>query len=355
MNHPRRFRWLLMIQPEPRILWHCLGVSTKMGIPPVIIHFERWDFPWTKPSSYGGTIPWLWKPPYGKQDEARLFSITGWSSKKIHHLAAERWGMPFQKWSFFHRWLVVGPPLWKIWVRQLGWLLMIIPNIWENTKWQPNHQPDREDDVSPIFVCFFWSQIFGQDPPIVSATFQQSCSSILGCDLEQRFFKEKTQRHLLLDKTMWSCNCQGYFKQPNMRVFHDARSEENGIQVVLRNTVDPVFSWMWRVGFQQCRWPAGWSVIIHNPEIRQYFEFSLLSRERERICMETLCMAILAMTQKVWNKSDRFRSEGHLTIMRLKVLQILLHTFDTFDRNCLRLPHLKLPILVIAGDSKVDD
>ena len=34
-------------------------------------------------------------------------------------------------------WLVVGPPLWKIWT-SIG---MIIPNIWENRKWQPNHQP----------------------------------------------------------------------------------------------------------------------------------------------------------------------------------------------------------------------
>ena len=34
-------------------------------------------------------------------------------------------------------WLVVGPPLWKIW-KSVG---MIIPNIWENKKWQPNHQP----------------------------------------------------------------------------------------------------------------------------------------------------------------------------------------------------------------------
>ena len=38
-------------------------------------------------------------------------------------------------------WLVVGPPLWKIWVRQLGWFE--IPNIsGKCQKWQPNHQPD---------------------------------------------------------------------------------------------------------------------------------------------------------------------------------------------------------------------
>ena len=38
-------------------------------------------------------------------------------------------------------WLVVDLPLWKIWVRQLGWLYIIIPNIWDNKKNVPNHQP----------------------------------------------------------------------------------------------------------------------------------------------------------------------------------------------------------------------
>ena len=41
-------------------------------------------------------------------------------------------------------WLVVGLPLWKIW-QSIGMIWtsigMIIPNIWENKKWQPNHQP----------------------------------------------------------------------------------------------------------------------------------------------------------------------------------------------------------------------
>ena len=38
-------------------------------------------------------------------------------------------------------WLVVGPPLWKIWVRHLGWWKQ--PN-WMGTSnwWQPNHQPE---------------------------------------------------------------------------------------------------------------------------------------------------------------------------------------------------------------------
>ena len=40
-----------------------------------------------------------------------------------------------------NNWLVVGPPLWKIWVRQLGWWHSQV--IWEHKKWQPNHQPDN--------------------------------------------------------------------------------------------------------------------------------------------------------------------------------------------------------------------
>ena len=35
-------------------------------------------------------------------------------------------------------WLVVEPPLWKIW-KSVG---MIIPNIWENAKNVPNRQPE---------------------------------------------------------------------------------------------------------------------------------------------------------------------------------------------------------------------
>ena len=32
--------------------WRC----PKMGVPPVIIHFERWDVPWNKPTSYWDTM-----------------------------------------------------------------------------------------------------------------------------------------------------------------------------------------------------------------------------------------------------------------------------------------------------------
>ena len=35
---------------------------SKIGLPPVIIHF-RLGFPWNQPSSDKGAPPWLWKPP----------------------------------------------------------------------------------------------------------------------------------------------------------------------------------------------------------------------------------------------------------------------------------------------------
>ena len=40
----------------------------------------------------------------------------------------------------FKNWLVVGPPLWKIW-KSIGMIIMIIPNMWENKIDVPNHQP----------------------------------------------------------------------------------------------------------------------------------------------------------------------------------------------------------------------
>ena len=44
---------------------------------------------------------------------------------------------------------MVGPPLWKIWT-SIG---MIIPNIWANKKWQPNHQPARYSITNDIAPC----------------------------------------------------------------------------------------------------------------------------------------------------------------------------------------------------------
>ena len=54
-----------------------------------------------------------------------------------------KWLIPWGNKSLDLFWLVVGPPLWKIWVRQLGW--WDSQYFWENKKWQPNHQP--------VFIC----------------------------------------------------------------------------------------------------------------------------------------------------------------------------------------------------------
>ena len=48
-----------------------------------------------------------------------------------------------------NNWLVVGPPLWKIWVRQLGWLAT--QYFWENKTWQPNHQPDQNYGTTQVY------------------------------------------------------------------------------------------------------------------------------------------------------------------------------------------------------------
>ena len=55
------------------------------------------------------------------------------------------WCLANHIWLPEDNWLVVGPPLWKIGVRQLGWLETQL--IWENKKWQPNHQPDNIADI----------------------------------------------------------------------------------------------------------------------------------------------------------------------------------------------------------------
>ena len=49
------------IPPEAESLWYT-GVLS--GVPPVLIHFERWDFPITM---IPGVPPWQWKPPASPQ------------------------------------------------------------------------------------------------------------------------------------------------------------------------------------------------------------------------------------------------------------------------------------------------
>ena len=95
-------------------------------------------------------------------------SIRGWilrnlvftASVMCHHEPWVMRGSAF--WSFYwqlsqltlkkkHHWLVVDLPLWNIWVRQLGWLFHIIPNIWKN--------PSMFQTTNQISNCCFNHQI----------------------------------------------------------------------------------------------------------------------------------------------------------------------------------------------------
>ena len=86
------------------------------------------------------------------------FSLDCWKKTSqlvftVHHFwtVQKLWENPDEL-----NWLVVGPPLWKIWVRQLGWWQQ--PNICKNKKWQPNHQPvnvivsDSPPDGEPAWL-----------------------------------------------------------------------------------------------------------------------------------------------------------------------------------------------------------
>ena len=83
-------------------------------------------------------------------------------------------------------------PHWKIWT-SIG---MIIPNIWENKKWQPNHQPVIFSQI----LCFIWfstgffhwNMIFFQWPPTLKTLFWHCF------------------RH-----TAWTCAWQSHFDFPS--------------------------------------------------------------------------------------------------------------------------------------------
>ena len=99
-----------------------LVVSWNGGIPKKIIHFERWDFPWNSPSILRATPIFgrFWNPhPLRRCHSLGLSGI----SPSLRLVEASHLAAPTSRHVIFdHIWLVVGPPLWKIWVRQLGWL-----------------------------------------------------------------------------------------------------------------------------------------------------------------------------------------------------------------------------------------
>ena len=102
-----------------------LGVSLP-SVTPLIFHWRVNCSPvsW-RPSHWQRKSPVFRATNHGTHDFATMcFHI----AKKRRCIAT------FAKYN----WLVVGPPLWKIW-KSIG--MMIFPTEWENKTWQPNHQP----------------------------------------------------------------------------------------------------------------------------------------------------------------------------------------------------------------------
>ena len=114
-------------------------------------HCKRGSFLWQKSSylvssnlqhdvAYFSEIKFCLRLGFWELNQRKLPNLWKYAPILTHnHFPSER----LQGYVF--HWLVVGPPLWKIWVRQLGWLAtqyfwenkidvpnMIIPNIWEN-------------------------------------------------------------------------------------------------------------------------------------------------------------------------------------------------------------------------------
>ena len=83
-----------------------------------------WSFAESPVFQHPGVACW-WTPPWSVEmltlRELANHHPNYWSNEQIEN-----------------NWLVVGPPLWKIW-KSIG---MIIPNIWENRIDVPNHQPE---------------------------------------------------------------------------------------------------------------------------------------------------------------------------------------------------------------------
>ena len=111
--------------------------------------------------------PWPWRRPPGWTWVPRCTALAPW------HWGPEIWG------DFEHtspNWLVVGPPLWKIWLSQLGGLA----TLWENKKWQPNLQPANQisvgDEISPIISWVMWNITGHRTPnPCKNSEFMTSC------------------------------------------------------------------------------------------------------------------------------------------------------------------------------------
>ena len=91
-------------------------------------------------------------------------------------------------WGFYHcswnvmllpfggllNWLVVYL-LWKIWVRQLGWLFPIYPNIWKNKTHVPHHQPIYKGwQRRSLFKYKWWTTVSSRFPQLLGGSSHKS-------------------------------------------------------------------------------------------------------------------------------------------------------------------------------------
>ena len=99
-------------------------------------------------------------------------------------------------------------PLWKIWT-SIG---MIIPNIWENKKWQPNHQPVYHGQkknsnhifiLNPHFVCLFDGFSRCANAPISLVTTQHVVPKIHRCHNEGRALRSTLSDIQKSTKSAW--------------------------------------------------------------------------------------------------------------------------------------------------------
>ena len=74
------------------------------------------------PSSLWKKNPWLARPWGSDTHVLQVLSLHLGRMRRFECQTGPRcWFLPHQM-KKIHIWLVVGPPLWKIWLRQVGWL-----------------------------------------------------------------------------------------------------------------------------------------------------------------------------------------------------------------------------------------
>ena len=87
----------------------------------------------------------LWTRHHSGGPHCRAMS---WSSTNLTDMTIEVWKL------CIHTWLVVGPPLWKIWT-SIG-MMTATQYFWENKIDVPNHQPDTS------WTTAFWPLVYGK-------------------------------------------------------------------------------------------------------------------------------------------------------------------------------------------------